>query len=190
MVTGILLFVALYVALDQSDFALRLRAVPSLKLTMRITYGLRIAMSVAFPVGLFADVFCGMAAVQIVSLLGQSISLDSMENGPRDTGFWTCLIITLVQGVLLNIVLLGIATPIFGLLRLIRHTSRKHADAADNLQDDLSQLSLSHDASEPGKAAEASDQAFATDGNTQTQDASAATQLAPRGLSQPPRQVD
>ncbi|GAB5404215.1 MAG: hypothetical protein Aurels2KO_24460 [Aureliella sp.] len=116
MLTGIMMFVAAYVFIDQSNWALWLRNVPGMRLTLRITYGIRIALSVLFPAGLVVDVFCGWMSIAIVTALGGGISMEA-QTGPETSSFITCLAVTLVQGVILNIVLAGIALPIFGIIK-------------------------------------------------------------------------
>lgn len=118
MLTGILMFVAAYVAIDQSDWALWLRNVPGARLTLRITYGIRIAMSIIFPAGLFVDLLCGWISIGLVSAVGAGVSLEP-RSGADNASFFVCLAVTLIQGIVLNIVLAGFALPIFGIVRLI-----------------------------------------------------------------------
>ncbi len=124
MLTGIAMFVAAYIFIDQSDWALRLRNVPGMRLTLRITYGIRIAMSILFPVGIFVDLLCGWASIAIVTALGAGITMES-RSGPETSSFLACLAVTLVQGVILNIVLAGIALPIFGIIKLATGRSKR-----------------------------------------------------------------
>lgn len=119
MVTGVLIFVAIYIAADQTRLATKLRSNRAARISLRITYGLRIAASVIFPVGMIPDMFCGMLSISLVGQLAQlngatGDSFESMDS----VGFGACLAITLVQGVLLNLVLAGFGILIFGITTL------------------------------------------------------------------------
>lgn len=113
MVTGIIIFVIGYTIFDVRTRNHPLRERFDVKTTLRITYGTRIAISILFPVGFIADVFCGIIAVGATDALFQGNTF-----GPRQGGFASTLVTTLIQGVLLNCVLAGYGLFVYGLCRL------------------------------------------------------------------------
>lgn len=107
MWTGIIIFIAGYVLLDQSPLAQRIKQHPQLHLAMRIAYGTRLGISALFPIGMAIDVLCGLLSTGIVSFFTRQagpLGL-GMDPGPDEQSFAFCLILTLVQGVILNAVI-------------------------------------------------------------------------------------
>lgn len=120
MLTGVLIFVVIYITVDQSSLAAKLRSNRAMRISLRITYGIRIAASVVFPAGMILDMFCGMLSISLVGQLTQlnTTAGDGFE-GMQSAGFGACLAITLTQGILLNCVLAGLAALIFGITTLV-----------------------------------------------------------------------
>lgn len=74
--------------------------------TVRIAYGIRLTISVVFPIGMAVDMIPGMISVNLIkgSPLGNS-------------GFGETLAITLVQGILLHIVIALLALVVYPFVR-------------------------------------------------------------------------
>jgi len=100
MATGVLIFAVGYTFLDVRTRKHPLRQKPEIKMTLAITYGTRIAISLLFPVGFFVDIWCGIVALSATGLFFQSIAIE-----PAEMQFTHALLTTLIQGVLLNAVL-------------------------------------------------------------------------------------
>lgn len=100
MTTGILIFAVGYTFFDVWTRTHPLRQKPEIKATLAITYGTRIAISLLFPIGFFADIWCGIIALTITGIFFETGDLDvsKME-------FASTLMTTLIQGCLLNCVL-------------------------------------------------------------------------------------
>lgn len=115
MAAGVGLFIVAYTLTTSTELFDRFRHIRGVELTLRIVYGLRLGASIIFPIGLALDVYPGMIAVTAV------------RGGPAgpDAGFNETLVITLIQGLLLNIELLLAALPIFV---IVRAASRRRAD--------------------------------------------------------------
>jgi hypothetical protein len=99
MLIGVLLFIGGYVAADRMTFGWPYRRRVAVKLSLRITYIIRISASVIFPVALYADMFCGMFSAMFITALGLDPVRNSNMPGP------VVLIWTLLQGTVLNAVL-------------------------------------------------------------------------------------
>ncbi|MEW4560981.1 hypothetical protein AB1K70_00535 [Bremerella sp. JC770] len=100
MATGVILFVIGYTILDVCTRKHPLRRRPEVKLTLAITYGTRIAISILFPIGFTVDIFCGILAVAATGAVFETSTLDHVE-----LEFTSTLVTTFIQGCLLNCVL-------------------------------------------------------------------------------------
>lgn len=122
MLLGVGIFIAIYTVADQATQSRSWRHIPPIPLTLKIGYVTRIVISIVFPIGIFLDLFCGFFSVGIVETvlpLTQS-SQDGTGDFAGSTGFLGALLITLVQGVVLNIVLLGYMSVVFGIIMAFR----------------------------------------------------------------------
>lgn len=121
MLLGVGIFIALYTWADQATQSRSWRHVFPVPLTLKIGYVTRIVISIIFPIGIFLDLFCGFLSVGIVQAVLPSLRSPSSDSGGLESsaGFFGALIITLVQGVVLNIVLLGYASIVFGIIMAI-----------------------------------------------------------------------
>lgn len=91
---GIGLFILFYTAITSTDFVLQFKEKPFVRRTLYIGYGTRLVVSILLPFGLTLDLFPGMLSVEIgKSLFGSKYS------------FTATLVITIIQGTLLNIIL-------------------------------------------------------------------------------------
>ncbi len=113
MVLGILIFVAGYTWLDYSTAKLAWRRNRRLRRTLRIAYGTRIAISILFPLGGTLDVICGLISMQLTA------PFTGLEAAEGPGGFFSILLITLVQGCVLNLVLGSYALLVYGVQVLI-----------------------------------------------------------------------
>ena len=109
MVIGILLFVVGYVVADRVSYRWTFRRRVAVKLSLRITYIIRIGASVIFPVALYVDMFCGIFSASFITALGFDPNRSSSMPGP------IVLLWTLFQGVVLNAVLAFIWTILLGI---------------------------------------------------------------------------
>ena len=103
MVIGILVFVVGYALLNVFVFRGQILDKPLLKRTVFIGYGTRLLISIVFPLGMLVDMFPGIISVGIANLVvpssgGQDAAINS---------FTGAVVGTIVQGILLNLVLLG-----------------------------------------------------------------------------------
>lgn len=117
MVTGVVLFAIGYTALDYGTRFRAFRKNPTISSTLKVVYGTRIIITILVPVAAYLDLVCGMAAVTIsqafLSVLGFSREM-VIESYIGTT------VTTLIQGVILNFVLL-----IYGaLIMLVRFLFR------------------------------------------------------------------
>ena len=99
MVLGVLIFIAGYVAADRLSFDWVFRRRAAVRLSLVVTFVIRVVASVVFPVALFVDMFCGMASSQVIIALGHEPKGSGGLPGP------IVLIWTLSQGVVMNALL-------------------------------------------------------------------------------------
>lgn len=111
MVTGIAIFVAGYVWADLVTRNRPWRRYRNIRITLRTVYILRLIVSVILPAGMIVDMFTGMIAVVTVT------SITQFDNG-AGLGFISTVFTTLIQGVLLNILLMVLALCIYPIVRL------------------------------------------------------------------------
>jgi large-conductance mechanosensitive channel len=132
MVTGIAIFIVGYVWADLVTRPQSWRHSPQITATLRTVYVLRMVASVVLPAGMIVDMFSGMLAVMIVAGVNQ------FETEP-EFGFVSAVCTTLVQGVLLNVILLIVAFCVFPIVRLMGRAreKRKQRSAISNDQTPL-----------------------------------------------------
>lgn len=109
MATGVFLFIVGYTIFDVWTRNHPLRQRRDVKITLAITYGTRIAISLLFPIGFFVDIFCGIIAVSATGFVFQTTE--------SNLQFVSTLVTTLVQGVLLNCVLAGYGLLVYAVCR-------------------------------------------------------------------------
>ena len=78
-------------------------------------------MSIAFPVGMFIDMFSGIVSISIVSAL-----LNASFEGGDPASFFAIYLTTLVQGAILNVMLMGLLGIIYTLLVSLRTNAELH----------------------------------------------------------------
>jgi hypothetical protein len=94
MVVGVCLFIAAYTLGTSTDAFERFHRRPFVRRTLYIGYGLRMTLSIVYPLGMGADLLPGMLSVSLVETIGIM---------PRS--FAGTLLATCVQGALLNVIL-------------------------------------------------------------------------------------
>lgn len=103
MFTGIALFIVLYTITTSTPAFLRFRERPFVRRTLYIGYGTRILIAVVFPLGIAVDLIPGAISIGIV---GEFFPGPFVGHGPGSARtFLPTLLITIVQGTLLNILL-------------------------------------------------------------------------------------
>ncbi len=111
MLTGVGLFIVGYTCLSSTRTFRRLRRQPFVMPCLYAGYGLRVFITVAFPVGLYADLVCGLLTSAILDAV--------LGHAPNDRFFIT-LVWTLLQGVVLNLILLIVMLLVYAAQRLTR----------------------------------------------------------------------
>lgn len=120
MLLGVCLFVAAYTAVSSHPRVLDWVRVPPVRRTMVVGYGLRVGVSIVYPVGLALDLFPGVMSVRLVKAAGLTAG-----------GFVDTLATTVVQGGLLNILLAVVMLPIYLVQRRL-YAARLRRDGADD----------------------------------------------------------
>ncbi len=115
MLAGILVFVLGYTLLECTPHYQQIVTQPHVHRTALIGYGTRLLVSVIFPVGLAIDMLLGVVSISIVENVSPIRSVEFAEVGNAATGF-TVFLTTIVQGVLLNVVVLVYMLCVYGVL--------------------------------------------------------------------------
>lgn len=124
MLAGILTFIIGYTLVECTQFVQRLLNQPFVRLTAKIGYGTRMAISILFPVGMGIDMFVGLIAVGLTtSVLGEITGTNQEGLSQGFVGFY---VTTLVQGTLLNLILFGYMLLVYSVAWLAG-SSRSHS---------------------------------------------------------------
>ncbi len=116
MIMGISIFIGIYSWADLATRSKKWRRDATIRSTLRWTYGVRLVVSICFPVGFFVDLMCGFLTVELTQMLThQSLTSSRMMHG-----FQPALLATLIQGTLLNAVLAVFAAALYGIRLGIR----------------------------------------------------------------------
>lgn len=105
MIWGIVVFSVLYIWVDLATRHLRFRAFPSIRQSIRIVFGIRILMSIVYPLGVSVDLPGGLIAARLASLFGYQRIEASIIEPQVVLNFADVFVWTLMQGVVLNFVL-------------------------------------------------------------------------------------
>ena len=106
MIVGVALFILAYTALTITPAFERFYHRPFVRRTLHVGYGVRVGLSILFPLGMGLDMMPGMLSVGIVEGV--------MGNG-RD--FAGTLATTVVQGTLLNVILFLFMSIVYAIQR-------------------------------------------------------------------------
>jgi hypothetical protein len=101
IVCGVCLFIILYTVFTSTPQFLRFREKPFVRRTLYIGYATRILVSVIFPVGMALDLIPGLISIGLVESGGRSIG----PSAGITESFIKTLLITIIQGTILNIIL-------------------------------------------------------------------------------------
>jgi hypothetical protein len=96
MISGVAMFIVFYTVGTSTRAFLRFQRLPFVRRTLYIGYGLRVILSIVFPVGMTVDLLPGMFSVTVVQGLLPGISRN---------GYLATLLITIVQGTIINVLL-------------------------------------------------------------------------------------
>lgn len=110
MIVGVLMFVIAYAAIELSETVQNQLAKPVAHRSVWIAYATRVGVSVLFPIGLIIDMFCGMIAISVSSMLvGLPGPSPRLLAGDVDSMvlFFQFWFTTVFQGFLLNVVLIA-----------------------------------------------------------------------------------
>ena len=112
MSLGVILFIALYVMVDLYTRRWQWRQSVMVRRILIFCYATRIAISVIFPIGMMVDILAGLVSVTIVG--ENSIASRHDGGGAESMSFATTLLLTMVQGFVLNLLL-----AVWGLIALL-----------------------------------------------------------------------
>lgn len=125
MILGVLTFILIYVVADLRSSHESWRRSPRWVFVLRIGYWTRIVCSIVFPLGMFLDLWCGMLSATILSQFAMLLlpgSLDMLSQGQHSFVF--CYLLTLLQGVTLNVFMAGYMLVVAGVIAVDRKLRR------------------------------------------------------------------
>ena len=108
MVTGVVLFIAALTGLTCTRRFERFKRRAFVRRTLYIGYRTRVVLSILFPVAMFLDLYPGLLSIVIVDAMGFT-----------DTSYLGTLLITLIQGTILNTIISVFMLIVYGFQRLI-----------------------------------------------------------------------
>lgn len=120
MCLGVAIFVVMYTLLDQVTQNMAWRQDRSVRLALKVGYGTRLAISIIFPIGGVLDMFCGYFSVAAVAVVVPNDLLSGSSPVGPNAGFLVTLLITLVQGCVLNVALACYISLVLGITLLAR----------------------------------------------------------------------
>ena len=117
MLFGILIFIAGYTFFECSKFGQQLIQIRLVRIVARIGYGIRILISIVFPLGMWIDIPSGALAMSISNII-----FNTELNGADGNGFGNELLgflwfttTTVIQGIILNIILFVFLLILYGI---------------------------------------------------------------------------
>lgn len=117
MLLGIFTFVLVYTFVECHPAVQRkLKSDPALRLATKIGYGTRVGISILFPIGIGVDIWVGMLAVTITGWGGARFGRSSKVSNFWAEEFFSFYITTIVQGILLNLILLGYLLVVYAII--------------------------------------------------------------------------
>jgi len=125
MIFGVATFVVAYVWWDLRSVARAWRRNPRLVFVLRIGYWTRIVCSIIFPVGMLLDLWCGMLAFSAMASIWEIVLGGMWRSGAgglspqQQQSFLFCYLMTLLQGLLLNVVLAGYMLIVAGVIAVV-----------------------------------------------------------------------
>lgn len=122
MIVGIMIFATGYTLVDYGTALWPVRRDKTMRRTLRITYGTRIAISILFPLGGYLDLVCGM--ITLTSIEGLTGEVLAPRGAASGLSFFGTVFTTLAQGVTLNLVLGIYGLLIYGIQWLVKTLKR------------------------------------------------------------------
>lgn len=118
MCTGIATFILLYTCGDLCSQTQKWRQNHQVSMTLKIGYITRIMITVIFPIGAGLDVICGLFSVGVVQAAFPQLIKHAGDAADMDgkAGFLGTLLVTLTQGIILNVVLFSFMLLVFGVV--------------------------------------------------------------------------
>ena len=109
MLLGVAIFILTYTFISGTAYAQRLHQRPLVRRTLYVGYGTRIVLSILFPVALALDFACGIVSGVVIGVV-----FEGLPGGIES--FVAILAWTLVQGTVLNVVLLFYMMVVYSFL--------------------------------------------------------------------------
>lgn len=151
MIVGILIFVAGYSAIEFMPQTRSAMAERAKRRAARIAYISRMGISILFPVGVFVDLYCGIASLGLASMLTGG-AMGGFGNSANDSShaafrFFTFLLTTVIQGTLLNILVFTFMAIVYGVLRAsgVKNSSKHEVNESTFTLDTDSKISQQSD---------------------------------------------
>lgn len=115
MVCGVIVFVIAYALIDVGPTWRRWMSKRVTRNCILTGYGLRLFISIAFPIGMVNDMWAGILSISAVGALFGEFGMSNQLSNPIQI-----LLTTLLQGVILNLELLLIISLLVGLTHAFR----------------------------------------------------------------------
>lgn len=117
MVLGIVLFAAWMTFVTSTTSFYGFSRIPFMRRSLYVGYGARILLSLALPIGAGADLYPGLISITIVEALQSLWMVPQGGAGAGPQGFASTLLITLVQGAILNLLVSVLIALVWGIQR-------------------------------------------------------------------------
>lgn len=119
MLAGIFVFILAYTFVETRPSIRELMSDPRKRLAARITYGIRIGMSILFPVAIYLDILTGLVSVGLSQVILSSPSgpMADRANVAGDTlhVFTWHFITTIIHGILMNFIVFALMLIVFAI---------------------------------------------------------------------------
>ena len=126
MICAVFLFVLGYTYLEQTPVVQAQLEDWVMRRTFKIGYGTRIAISILFPVGFYLDMIVGIFSVPMgMYLLQFTVGDPGDQMSLNQPGFLTHFVLTVTQGICLNIVLTGYMFIVWAIIKTAQMMTRK-----------------------------------------------------------------
>ena len=113
ILVGLAPFIVAYAVAPNTPWFPKLAAQPFVRRTLKIGFGIRLAISVIFPLGMYADYPTGRFCFEFIE---SHMPSSFVPVGPgSNVLFGATLLITLLQGVLLNLILITLMAVVWGI---------------------------------------------------------------------------
>lgn len=148
MILGIVMFALGMTAVSSTDYFYRFSRKQFMRRTLYISYGVRLGLSVLFPLGAIIDMWPGILSVSIV---------ERLFNVSDESAFISTLFITIIQGTLLNMLLSIFIGIVWSIQRMSVTPKEKHKTACASCGYDLQETTVGNPCPECGSTVGAYD---------------------------------